>query len=71
MPRRHCPKKTRHGATQPEEARRAVQVLLRLPPETRSRLDELAGIWGMTRSATVGRLLEIVDDGDDDASPSG
>jgi len=39
MPRR---KKTRHGATQPEEARERKQLLLRLRPEVIDRLRQRA-----------------------------
>lgn len=50
-------KKTRHGATQPEDARRAKPVLLRLLPTTLRNLDGFAKRRGLTRSAAVGKLL--------------
>ena len=33
-------------------------MLLRLPPDVAEDLDDLAEVWNMTRSGTVGRLLE-------------
>lgn len=54
MPRR---KKTRHGATQPEEERAARQVKLRLPPESIAQLRALAAMLGVTMSQAVILLL--------------
>ena len=51
MPRR----KSRSGPTQPEAARVAKQVLLRLAPKDIERLDRLRG--GMSRSAFVNSVL--------------
>lgn len=55
MPR-HKPK-TRHGATQPETARGAEQVKLRLHPTQRADLDALATAWGRTLSETVAEAV--------------
>lgn len=51
----------RHHATQPEAARAAKMVLLRMRPEIRRRLDALARSWGLSRSATVTRLVVMAD----------
>jgi predicted DNA-binding protein len=51
-------KKTRHGATQPEDERTAKAVLLRLLPKTRRELDAMAKRWGLTRSQAVTELVE-------------
>ena len=56
MPRRKptpAPRKTRHGATQPEDEREAKQVKLRLLPGVTARLDAIAAARGQTRSETV------------------
>lgn len=50
-------KKTRHGATQPEDERKAKAVLLRLLPADVALLDELRG--GRQRSAYVTRLVRV------------
>lgn len=49
--------KTRHGATQPEGARRNAQVLLRLSPAVRDELRARATSSGMTISAVVSALV--------------
>ncbi len=46
------------GKNIPNSQRSTVQVLLRVPPDVLEDLDELAERWGLTRSGTVGRLLE-------------
>ena len=48
---------TRHGATQPEEARKARQVLLRLAPDVDDALRGLAAAEGGTLSSVVTRLV--------------
>ena len=63
MPRRKP--KTRHGATQPEDERRAKAILLRLLPADVALLDDLRG--GRQRSAYVTRLVRVaagIDPGD-------
>lgn len=60
-------KKTRHGATQPEDARAAKAVLLRLRPDVIAMLDELRG--GRQRSAYVTRLVRMAAGIDPDAEP--
>jgi hypothetical protein len=50
-------KKTRHGATQPEDERKAKAVLLRLLPADVALLDEMRG--GRQRSAYVTRLVRV------------
>lgn len=52
---------TRRHATQPEAAREAKMVLLRMRPEIRLRLDTLARRWGLSRSAAVSRLVGTAD----------
>lgn len=54
MPR---PKKTRHGATQPEDAREKKQLLLRMLPEEIARLRRLAAERGQSVSDYVSSLL--------------
>jgi hypothetical protein len=51
-------KKTRHGATQAEDARKAKAVLLRLPPATTRMLDAFAKRSNLTRSAAVALLVQ-------------
>ncbi len=46
------------GVNIPNSQRSTVQVLLRVPPDVLEELDELAERWGLTRSGTVGRLVE-------------
>lgn len=55
-------KKTRHGATQPEEKRAAKAVLLRLRPTTTRKLDTLAKRWDVSRSEAVALLVNAADD---------
>ena len=50
-------KKTRHGATQPEDERKAVQVKLRLSPKVNRELRLRAIKCGMTISAVVSALI--------------
>lgn len=49
--------KTRHGATQPEDERKAKGVFLRLRPSTKRQLDQFAKLRGVDRSAAIGLLL--------------
>ncbi len=49
--------KTRHGATQPEDERKAKAVLLRLLPATSRKLDTLAKRWDCSRSEAVATLI--------------
>lgn len=55
--------KKKPGKNIPNAQRHTVQILLRVPPDVAERLDELAEEWKLTRSGTVGRLLEEHDDG--------
>lgn len=55
MPRR---RKTRHGATQPEETRDRAQLLLRLRPDTIALIRERATEREETISGYVERLVE-------------
>ncbi len=55
MPRK---KPTRHGATQPEEARKNQPLLLRLPPTVIESLRRRAEIRETTVSGLVMLLLE-------------
>ena len=48
---------TRHGATQPETARKAGAVLLRLLPAAERELRRRARVSGMTMSAVVSALV--------------
>ena len=41
-----------------EDERSTVQTKLRLPPELAEDLDDLATLWGLTRSGAVARLIE-------------
>ena len=54
--------KKKPGKNIPNAQRHTVQILLRLPPDVAERLDELAEQWGLTRSGTVGRLVEEHDE---------
>ncbi len=47
------PKKTRHGATQPETARTRKQKLLRLHPDTIAALKLMAERWGGSESKLI------------------
>lgn len=51
------PEESRHGATQPEEARAAEQVKLRLLPSVRRVLGRRAKAQGLTASAYVSALV--------------
>ena len=51
------PRKRSSGPTQPEDERRAGQVLLRLRPSVTRSLDALARRWGVSRSEVVARLV--------------
>ncbi len=51
-------KKKASGVNIPNSQRSTVQVLLRLPPDVKDDLDELATKWNLTRAGTVARLLE-------------
>jgi len=58
MPRRKpTPVATRHGATQPENERKAKAVLLRLQPDVIEMIDDIRGT--MQRSAYVTRLVRL------------
>ncbi len=46
------------GVNIPNSQRSTVQVLIRLPPDVRDDLDDLAARWGVTVSGAVGRLVE-------------
>ena len=46
------------GANIPESQRGSLQVKLRLPPDVKEDLDDLAERWGVTRSGAVGKLVE-------------
>ncbi len=50
-------KKRASGPTQPEEARAAKAVLLRLLPATTRKLDVLARRWECSRSSVVATLV--------------
>lgn len=52
------PRKSTSGPTQPEDDRKAKQVLLRLRPGAKRSLDALARRWGVSRSEAVARLVE-------------
>lgn len=54
MPRK---KKTRHGATQPEDAREKKQLLLRMLPEKIERLRRLSDERGQSVSDYVSSLV--------------
>jgi hypothetical protein len=58
MPRKP---KTRHGATQPEGERKNGQVLLRLGPEARARLDRLVSDRQSTKSDVVADALAVLE----------
>ena len=51
-------KKTRHGATQPEHARKNAQVLLRLSPRVADILRDQANEQGIAVSGLVTELVE-------------
>jgi len=57
MPRTKGGDETRHGATQPEDARKAEQTKLRLLPSVRRVLDKRAKAKGLTASAYVSALV--------------
>ncbi len=46
------------GVNIPEAQRGTVAVKLRIPPEVRDDLDDLAERWGLTRSGAVAKLVE-------------
>lgn len=46
------------GVNIPEAQRGTVQVKLRLPPDVKEDLDDLAERWGLTVSGTVATLVE-------------
>lgn len=54
------PRKTRHGATQPEESRKRKQVLLRMTPETLERLDAFAKANELVRSHVVEAAVTMI-----------
>jgi len=49
--------KARSGPSLPESRQQAKVVSVRLAAETRAALDALAARWGLSRSATVTRLV--------------
>lgn len=51
-------KKKASGVNIPEAQRGTVQVKLRLPPDVKDDLDDLAARWGLTVSGTVATLVE-------------
>lgn len=51
-------KRRLNNSTQPEHERLAKQVLLRLVPRVRERLDAIAEAWECSRSEAVSRLVE-------------
>ena len=51
-------KKKASGRNIPEAERGTIQVKLRLPPDVKDDLDDLARRWGLTVSGTVARLVE-------------
>lgn len=53
-------KKTRHGATQPEDERERKPVLIRMRPAVRRKLDAMAREWSLTRSDAVERMVELL-----------
>lgn len=55
-------KRKASGVNIPETQRGTVQVKLRLPHDVADELDELSARWGLTRSGTVARMLEMVTD---------
>lgn len=54
------PKKTRHGATQPEETRLRRQKLLRLHPDTIAALRVMAERGGATESTLVEHAIALL-----------
>lgn len=50
-------KNARSGPPSPEERLTSKRVSYRLPPEAIAALDTLASRWGLSRSATVARVL--------------
>lgn len=46
------------GVNIPNSQRGTVAVFLRLPPDVKDDLDDLAERWGVTVSGAVGRLVE-------------
>ena len=54
-----APKPKKPGRNISNAERHTVQVLLRVPPEVLEELDELSSKWGLTRSGTVARLLDL------------
>ena len=51
--------KARSGPPLPESRMKAKVVSVRLAIETRAALDALAARWGLSRSATVARLVAL------------
>jgi predicted DNA-binding protein len=52
-------KKKASGVNIPNTQRHTVQILLRVPPEVKEKLDDLAERWGVTRSGAVAQVLEM------------
>lgn len=50
-------KNARSGPPTPEERLTSKRVSYRIPPEAIAALDTLAARWGLSRSATVARVL--------------
>ncbi len=51
-------KKKASGVNIPNSQRSTVQVLIRLPPDVRDDLNDLAERWGVTVSGAIGKLIE-------------
>ena len=50
-------KNARSGPPSPEERLTSKRVSYRIPPEAITALETLAARWGLSRSATVARVL--------------
>jgi hypothetical protein len=61
MPRRRKPKPRTSGPTQPEDKRKAKQVLLRLAPDVAARLRAIAGPRGVSAWVTRAVFLSPED----------
>lgn len=51
-------KKKASGRNVAESERSTVRVVLRVPPDVAEALDDLAELWGVTRSGAVALLIE-------------
>lgn len=49
--------RARSGPNLPESERDAKVITARLAPDVREALEELQGRWGLSRSATLARLI--------------